>query len=164
MLSQRSARHATVLPGHGTVPESFQTTKKTPRSRSEIVRIGLRRFVGTALAIFGLASSGLGAGLGSKSVIFGRILKRFPGPCSSFEKWPAVRTTPRGPHETREIGTGPPRAPGPPRVVAFLTVLARSVQDPTLGFLIHGVLAGQRSSIFGVWAAKKPCIKIPSVR
>ena len=44
------------------------------------------RFVGTALGIFGLASSGLGADLGLKLAIFGRILKNIPGPFSSVEE------------------------------------------------------------------------------
>ncbi len=41
------------------------------------IGIGMCRFVGTALGIIGLASSSLGAGLGSKSRIFGRNLQVF---------------------------------------------------------------------------------------
>ncbi len=60
-----------------------RNTETGPKS----IGIGSCRFVGTALGIIGLALSGLGADVGPKSTISGRILKSFPGPVSSAEIW-----------------------------------------------------------------------------
>ncbi len=58
---------------------------ETPRNRSEIDRNRFLPVCGHAPRILVLASSGLGAYLGPKSAIPGRILKSVRGPFSSAE-------------------------------------------------------------------------------
>ena len=56
------------------------TVVENPGTSPKPIAIGVHRFVGTALGILGLASSGLEAELSPKSAISRRILKRLPGP------------------------------------------------------------------------------------
>ncbi len=57
--------------------KSFGSSSKHAESGPESFGIGWCRFVGTAPGILGLVSSGLGADLGSKSTIPGRIHSSF---------------------------------------------------------------------------------------
>ncbi len=50
------------------------------------IGFGLCRFVGTVPGILGLVSFGVGADLGPKLTIFGRIIKSVRGPFSSADK------------------------------------------------------------------------------
>ncbi len=74
--------------------EKFGSWSKHPETGPKLVGLDFCRFVhrfvpvcGHRLGHFCLASSGLGADLGPKSTIPGRILKRCRGPCSSAEQW-----------------------------------------------------------------------------
>ncbi len=88
---------------------SFGPWSKHLETGTKPIEIGLCPFVGTTLGIIGLVSSGLGADLGSKSPISGRILKVFgallaqPGGC---------RRPPEGSHRAQEASGDGLDAPG----------------------------------------------------
>ncbi len=64
----------------------WDSGRNTSEAGPKAIGIGSCRSAGTAPGILGLASSGLGAGWGPTSTIFGRILNGFPVPFCSAEQ------------------------------------------------------------------------------